>query len=73
MALAQGHNDIAELLTKLKPVSGLWDAEVNYTNLILLHVPPHLPSAAACHSRLTLQGRIYGEFGGCQGGVLWRA
>lgn len=28
MALAQGHNDIAELLTKLKPVSGTWDLEV---------------------------------------------
>ena len=28
VALAQGHNDVAELLTKLKPVSGTRDLEV---------------------------------------------
>ena len=36
MALAQGHNDIAELLTKLKPVSNFKVSNVSQGILILI-------------------------------------
>ena len=36
MALAQGHNDIAELLTKLKPVSNFKVSNVSQGILVLM-------------------------------------